>query len=288
MLEIVNCADVTAEDTGDTREARKKAAFKLAMEVSPLSRVAAPCSVAIPIANMLIHPAQSGCETKCWFELLVGMLLSSTGDTDLYRLCPLIEGHEAGVERVPCLDLSPPFFDLSPPFTGFSLLFHGPFTAFHRPFSACHRPVTAFPCLATDRFHRLQVMDLTVGVLLTANRLGHIMRCRQMCSDVLNLLTKLGKMTTEQAVSQAVGQNLGLKADTLATNVACKRFFIQVCFCGRLPHTGHVGAFTERDTLRRFSHWSLRSVMVAAGCRHRVLQPVKPHAADPVLPAPGG
>ena len=23
---------------------------------------------------------------------------------------------------------------------------------------------------------------------------------------------------------------------------------------GRLPHTGHVGAFTQRDTLRRFSH----------------------------------
>ena len=30
-------------------------------------------------------------------------------------------------------------------------------------------------------------------------------------------------------------------------------------FFGRLPHTCHVGAFTHRDTLRRFSHWSLCS-----------------------------
>eukprot|EP01051_Picozoa_sp_SAG22_P015501 SAG22_NODE_2033_length_3106_cov_1.734952_1_plen_1010_part_01 len=144
VLAIVNCENLEAEGGGaDTHEARKKAAFKLAME--------------------------SGCETECWFELVVGMLLCTSGDADLMRLCPLIEGREAGVQRV---------------------------------------------------------LDLTVGVLLTANRLGHIMRCRQMCQDVLNLLGKLSGMSSEQAVQNAVGQNLGLKADTLATNISCERYFI--------------------------------------------------------------
>ena len=38
---------------------------------------------------------------------------------------------------------------------------------------------------------------------------------------------------------------------------AVDSFFLS--FFGRLPHTGHVGAFTQRDTLRRVSHWSLFS-----------------------------
>eukprot|EP01047_Picozoa_sp_COSAG01_P053819 COSAG01_NODE_5810_length_4020_cov_2.216526_2_plen_1030_part_00 len=71
-----------------------------------------------------------------------------------------------------------------------------------------------------------QVQDMTVAVMLTANRLGHIMRCLQMCGTVVGMLTKLQRMTTEEAEASAFAQNLSLNADTLAMNLTVQRHFV--------------------------------------------------------------
>ena len=101
--------------------------------------------------------AESGRESKFWFELLVGMLLSTTGEADLAKLNPYLA--EGGVKKV---------------------------------------------------------MDLTVGVMLTANRLGNLMRCGAMAKKVHGMLEKLQGMTTETAISTAFAQNLSLESTTLA------------------------------------------------------------------------
>lgn len=111
--------------------------------------------------------AESGRESKFWFELLVGMLLSTTGEADIAKLNPYLA--EGGVKRI---------------------------------------------------------MDLTVGVMLAANRLGNLMRCGIMAKKVLGMLTKLQGMSTDEAVATAFAQNLSLESTTLAMFLRTERHFV--------------------------------------------------------------
>merc|ERR1711871_544795 len=111
--------------------------------------------------------AESGRESKFWFELLVGMLLSTTGEADVAKLNPYLA--EADVKRI---------------------------------------------------------MDLTVGVMLAANRLGNLMRCGVMAQKVHGMLTKLQGMSTEEAVATAFAQNLSLESTTLAMFLRTERHFV--------------------------------------------------------------
>ena len=54
-------------------------------------------------------------------------------------------------------------------------------------------------------------------------------------------------------------------------------------FVCRLSHTGHVGAFTERDMLRRFSHWLLRSHSLTLSLSQLLRHGMELHLHVPML-----
>jgi len=71
-----------------------------------------------------------------------------------------------------------------------------------------------------------KVYDVAVGAILHANRVGHINRCLSDARDVLSLLQNAVQQEPQEGVNAPLLAGLIQKSESLATNLASKRFFV--------------------------------------------------------------